>query len=124
MAMRAVKVTRKGQITLPAELRKEFGIEEGHVLYVAKGEHGIEIRTPGSFVARTAGIFRDYAAHLPPLEPDEIRELAAQAWLEDVVDELEIAKGDDSGRGRLSTAISSSTTSPISTRSTAPGPRP
>lgn len=95
MVAKPVKVTRKGQITLPSELRKEFGIEEGDVLYVVKGERGIEIRTPGSFVARTAGIFRDYAAHVPPLEPEEIRELAEQAWLDDVRDELHEAKGDD-----------------------------
>lgn len=95
MVTRTVKVTRKGQITLPSELRKEFGIEEGDVLYVVKGERGIEIRTPGSFVARTAGIFRGYAAHVPPLEPGDIRELAAQAWLDDVGDELDSTKGDD-----------------------------
>ncbi len=96
MVAKPVKVTRKGQITLPSELRKEFGIEEGDVLYVVKGERGIEIRTPGSFVARTAGIFRDYAAHMPSLEPEEIRELAAQAWLNDVESELDIVEGDNS----------------------------
>lgn len=95
MVSRTVKVTRKGQITLPVELRKEFGIEEGDVLYVVRGERGIEIRTPGSFVARTAGIFRDYAANTPPLEPDEIRDLAAQAWVDEVVDELDGARSDD-----------------------------
>lgn len=91
MVSRPVKVTRKGQITLPVDLRKEFGIEEGDILYIVKGERGIEIRTPGSFVVRTAGIFRDYAANRLPLEPDEIRELAAQAWLEDVINELEVS---------------------------------
>lgn len=96
MVSRTVKVTRKGQITLPAELRKEFGIEEGDTLYFVKGERGIEIRTPGSFVARTAGMFRDYAAHLQPMEPDEISDLAAQAWVEEVVDELDVPKGDES----------------------------
>lgn len=95
MVSRTVKVTRKGQITLPVELRKEFGIEEGDVLYVVRGERGIEIRTPGSFVARTAGIFRDYAANTPALEPDEIRDLAAQAWVDEVVDELDGARSDD-----------------------------
>lgn len=93
MVSRTVKVTRKGQITLPVELRKEFGIEEGDILYVVKGDRGIEIRTPGSFVARTAGIFRDYGSITPPLEPEEIRELAARAWLEDLESELESAEG-------------------------------
>ncbi len=96
MVTKPVKVTRKGQITLPIELRKEFGIEEGDIVYVVKGEHGIEIRTPGSFVTRTAGIFREYAAHMPPMEPGDIRDLAAQAWLEDAVDELDHAGNDAS----------------------------
>lgn len=89
MATKPVKVTRKGQITVPIELRKEFGIEEGDLVYVVKGERGIEIRTPGSFVARTAGIFREYAARVPATEPGDIHDLAEQAWLADVEDELD-----------------------------------
>lgn len=89
MAMRAVKVTRKGQITLPVELRKKYDIEEGDIVYIREGEHGIEITTPGTFASRTAGIFRDYASKLAPLEPDEIREHAARAWTEDAMMGLE-----------------------------------
>jgi len=65
MVAKAVKVTRKGQITLPVELRKEFGIEEGDVVYVRKGPHGIEIVTPEDWVSRTAGMFRDYPGERP-----------------------------------------------------------
>lgn len=46
MAMKAIKVTRKGQITPPVVLRKEFSIEEGDLVCLRKGEHGIEIVTP------------------------------------------------------------------------------
>lgn len=69
MAMKAVKVTRKGQITLPADLRREFGIEEGDLIYVRKGDLGIEIVTPEDWVTKTAGMFRDYAGE-EPLEWD------------------------------------------------------
>jgi AbrB family looped-hinge helix DNA binding protein len=69
MVTKGVKVTRKGQITLPVELRKEFGIKEGDVVYLRRGEHGIEILTPDDWVARTAGMFRDYAGE-GPLEWD------------------------------------------------------
>lgn len=96
MVAKAVKVTRKGQITIPAELRQEFGIEEGDIVYVHKGTHGIEIRTPEGWVARTAGIFREYADELGPLEPDELRERAAQAWTEDAISGLEFEEGDKS----------------------------
>ena len=65
MVPKAVKVTRKGQITLPAELRKEFDIEEGDIVYVHKGTHGIEIRTPEELTAKLRGTLRDYAQNGP-----------------------------------------------------------
>ena len=96
MVAKAVKVTRKGQITLPAELRRELGINEGDIVYVRKGEHGIEITTPEDIVARTAGIFKEYADKLGPLEPDEIREHAARYWTEDAMAGIEFCDDDAS----------------------------
>lgn len=75
MVAKAVKVTRKRQITLPVELRKEFDVNEGGINYVRRGERGTEITTLEDIVARTASIFREYADKLGPLEPDEIRSL-------------------------------------------------
>jgi AbrB family looped-hinge helix DNA binding protein len=92
MVAKAVKVTRKGQITLPVELRKEFDIKEGDIVYVRKGEHGIEITTPEEIVARTAGLFKKYADKLGPLEPDEIREHAARYWAEDAMAGIEFGE--------------------------------
>ena len=40
--MKAIKVTSKGQITLPIEIRTELGIDEGTYLEVS--EHDREIR--------------------------------------------------------------------------------
>jgi AbrB family looped-hinge helix DNA binding protein len=94
MVTKGVKVTRKGQITLPVELRKEFGIEEGDLVYVRKGERGIEIATADDYVRRTAGIFREYAEKLLPLEPHEIRERAAQAWTEDAMSGLDLGESE------------------------------
>ncbi len=34
-----------GRVVLPAELRKEFGIENGTEVIFSRTEHGIEIRT-------------------------------------------------------------------------------
>jgi AbrB family looped-hinge helix DNA binding protein len=36
-----VKVTRRGQTTIPAELRKKFGIKEGDRLVVEATEKGV-----------------------------------------------------------------------------------
>lgn len=38
------RITRKGQVTIPKELRDEFGLEEGDELRWEKMEDGIRIR--------------------------------------------------------------------------------
>ena len=43
--MNGSTVTSKGQITIPAELRAEYGIEKGHKIYFLKGIDGqLEIK--------------------------------------------------------------------------------
>jgi AbrB family looped-hinge helix DNA binding protein len=38
------RITRKGQVTIPKELREEFGLEEGDELLWQKMEDGIKVR--------------------------------------------------------------------------------
>jgi AbrB family looped-hinge helix DNA binding protein len=38
------RITRKGQVTIPKELREEFGLEEGDELRWEKTDDGIRIR--------------------------------------------------------------------------------
>jgi len=38
------RITRKGQVTIPKELREEFGLEEGDEIRWEKTEDGIRIR--------------------------------------------------------------------------------
>jgi AbrB family looped-hinge helix DNA binding protein len=38
------RVTRKGQVTIPKELREEFGLEEGDEVRWEKTEDGIRVR--------------------------------------------------------------------------------
>jgi len=40
-----VKVTRRGQTTIPAEFREKFGIKEGDKLFVEATEEGILFKT-------------------------------------------------------------------------------
>jgi antitoxin PrlF len=48
--MTEVLVTRKGQITIPVELRRKLGIEEGFRVEVVEGEGGILVkRLPSIF---------------------------------------------------------------------------
>ncbi|WP_302081090.1 AbrB/MazE/SpoVT family DNA-binding domain-containing protein [Salinibaculum rarum] len=38
------RITRKGQVTIPKELREEFGLEEGDEIRWEKAEDGIRVR--------------------------------------------------------------------------------
>jgi AbrB family looped-hinge helix DNA binding protein len=38
------RITRKGQVTIPKELREEFGLQEGDELLWQKAEDGIRVR--------------------------------------------------------------------------------
>lgn len=38
------RITRKGQVTIPKELREEFGLEEGDEVLWQKAEDGIRVR--------------------------------------------------------------------------------
>jgi len=41
---KTTRVTRKGQVTIPKELRDEFGLEEGDELQWIRTEDGIQVR--------------------------------------------------------------------------------
>lgn len=41
---KTTKVTRKGQVTIPAEFREELGLEEGDEVVWQSGEEGLVIR--------------------------------------------------------------------------------
>jgi len=51
-----VKVTRNGQITIPAEVRRQLGIEEGDYIEVTLKE-GLIVMSPAHLVDRTQAYF-------------------------------------------------------------------
>jgi AbrB family looped-hinge helix DNA binding protein len=79
-------VTRKGQITIPAEIRRALDLQVGDT--VALVMEGTEVRlwpTEG-VVARTAGLLKGGG---PLLSAEEEREAAEQAIAEDVAGRAE-----------------------------------
>lgn len=56
-----VKVTRKGQTTIPAEVREKLAILEGDKLLVEATEHGQVVFTPIRKLEDCAGIYSKYA---------------------------------------------------------------
>ena len=74
--MRTTIMTRKGQVTIPAEIRQALGLVEGDRLEVLLEADAVCLRRAESVIARTAGIF----AHPGPVRPaEELREAAETA---------------------------------------------
>lgn len=72
-----VVVTRKGQTTIPAELRMKYKIEEGTRLEVIETVEGILLK-PKKSTADLAGSGAEYA------NPDEMKKLLDKLREEDV----------------------------------------
>lgn len=87
MSRYTTTVTRKGQITIPAEVRHEPQIREGdRVVVVRERDHAI-LRRAEDVVARTAGaLSKNRREPVPTAE--ELRELAEWAIAEDVVERM------------------------------------
>jgi len=76
-------VTRKGQITIPAEFRRALGLKEGDkvALFLEEGE--VRLARTESVVRRTAGIFKTSE---PAKSAEELRALAEEAIAQDVLE--------------------------------------
>ena len=76
-------VTRKGQVTVPVEIRRELGIKVGDKVTFVLEDGEARLRPTGSVVERTAGAFK---GHGPVLTAEQMRDAAEQAIAEDVVE--------------------------------------
>lgn len=75
-------VTRKGQVTIPAELRRELGIEVGDTVEMRLDGSRIDVRKRDRSIAeRTKGMFRK-AVPNPPFTREQEREAFAEAMAE------------------------------------------
>jgi AbrB family looped-hinge helix DNA binding protein len=75
-------LTRKGQVTVPVEIRRALGLKRGDKVVFTMEDGTVRLARTGSVVERTRGVFK---SHLPPLTPREMREFAEQA----IADEAE-----------------------------------
>jgi antitoxin PrlF len=55
------KVTSKGQVTIPKEIRRVLGIDEGDTVVFESDESGVHLRPlrPASVFAQYAGLWRE-----------------------------------------------------------------
>ncbi len=75
-------LTRKGQVTLPAEVRRRLGVREGDKVAFVIDDEQIRVVLPRSVVARTAGML---SSSPPGRSSEEERAAAEQAIAEDVL---------------------------------------
>src|SRR3954470_21296645 len=83
MQKRVGVVTRKGQVTIPAEFRKALGIKEGDKVALSLEEGEVRLAPSESVVTRTAGIFK---TDEPAKTAEELRVLAEEAIAQDVME--------------------------------------
>ena len=62
-------MTRKGQVTVPVEIRRALGLKVGDGVTFIMTDGEVRVET-GSVVERTRGIFK---SNLPPLSAEELR---------------------------------------------------
>jgi len=78
-------ITRKGQVTVPAEIRRELGLKQGDKVAFILDEGEVRLERTGSVVQRTAGAFR---SRKPPLTPEQLRESAEQAMADEALQRM------------------------------------
>ena len=81
------KVTRKGQITIPQEIREALGIREGDVVEVSLAGGRAELRRVAPWGER-AGSLRD-RARLVPDDESALRAAGESSWAGEASERLE-----------------------------------
>ena len=76
--MATAAVTSKGQITIPAEVRKDLGLKAGDRVAFIKGENGqYTLKAKTGSIMDLRGILRWYGK---PVTIDEMNETIAKGW--------------------------------------------
>lgn len=94
MAVHRDHLSPEGQITIPAEIRKELGIEPGQPVTIAIEEGRIVVDSAIAAARRLAGSL-DPGVASGPLSIEEMEEVIAEGWIEDelqLMDELGIPR--------------------------------
>lgn len=82
MSERLTVITRKGQVTIPADIRRALKLKQGDMVAFVLEDDQALLRRSGSVVERTAGILK---ADQPVLSAEELRREAENAIAKDAV---------------------------------------
>ena len=78
-------LTRKGQVTVPAEIRRALGLREGDKIAFTMEDGTVRLARTGSVVERTAGMLK---ADVPPMTERELKDAAEQAIADDAYERM------------------------------------
>jgi AbrB family looped-hinge helix DNA binding protein len=78
-----VKVAANGRIVLPADVRKQLGLEGGGTLMLSVDEFGVTLTTFQQRIAKAQALYKEYSKGKPQTSVDDfIAEKRAEAALE------------------------------------------
>ncbi len=84
--MAATKMTRKGQVTIPAEIRQQLDLHEGDHFVVDAVDGKVIFESQRDIVRRSSGVFVRYAKNGPLLTDEDMDEIVAQAMVDEFFD--------------------------------------
>jgi len=82
----SVRVTPKGQVTIPADMRQRHGIEPGSQVELREEGDRLYVESAVAAVRRTAGMLAHLRKGKPPVTIEEMKEAAAQGWAGEPID--------------------------------------
>ncbi|HWE63287.1 MAG TPA: AbrB/MazE/SpoVT family DNA-binding domain-containing protein [Chloroflexota bacterium] len=77
-------ITRKGQVTLPVEIRQRLGLKQGDTIAFRLEDGHVLLRRGENVATATEGIFKQYVD--TPRTAEELRAAAEKAIAEDVLE--------------------------------------
>lgn len=83
--MAATKMTRKGQVTIPAEIRQKLHLKEGDRFVVNDVDGKVVFESQRAIADHLAGVFAAYAIHPAPTK-EQLHEAFADAIVEEYLE--------------------------------------
>jgi AbrB family looped-hinge helix DNA binding protein len=86
--MATTKMTRKGQVTIPVDIREKLGLKEGDRFVVREVDGKVVLENARESLQNAIEAIRLHANTLPPLTPDEMDEVIAEAIVDDYLESI------------------------------------
>lgn len=87
MRTATAKVTSKGQITIPIEIRHALSVAPGDRVSFSVEDGTVRVARAANFAERTAGIFKGYGPKVPPTAK-ELRDMYEQGVADEVIESM------------------------------------